>query len=1084
MGFLESFEESTRHDVAKRPWMDHVHMELITEDTLDRVIDECIASGRYALDLETTGLDNRVFDGRTRDQIVGFCLSPDGKRGYYIPIRHRVGEDNNLPIPKVETAIRRLVESPSIAIFHNAKFDHEFLQFCGGEPLGTWDDARRFEDTLIQAWLRNTRQKTKGLKFMSKTELGKDMIELDELFPPGYKGKLDFSELDPSWDPCIWYACSDAICTFLLDEVLQPQVIAPEGDRTTGQEVIYNIEKMCVPATRWMERCRVPIDEDKVAELMRLGQQELFDCLRDVYDFCNKTLGRTVEPGWFEVLRTSFNPNDPSYDINQQIENCRKDAKRLGKDELDHEGHYVQISKTLALTIEGKEETFESFPEKYDVLSREQLGVLFCELEIPDLTRTGKSDQIQTTQEVIDHLEEMHGDKYPFLPKIKRLGELQKALGTYLISLHRDKGPDNTIKVNYNQFGTDTGRYTTPAAKNPAEDGGCKYPMHGTPATYDKSRPQCLLRIREAIKARPGKVMVSIDYGGVELRIATILSGEPKWLTEYFRCSTCGMEFDRGDGRTTPMPPPGYCPKCGDDKIGDLHTATAITFHGADSVGGKEWKQQRQGAKSANFAMAYGGGASAIRRATGCDEVEAARHHRSFTTTNSVLKGWWDQIKSFGRVHGYVKTEFGRRYPIPDILLSLDPNQIRAELMADENRPKYVERVYDMMRRFYRIKSKKSGFTYDPDKNPLELAVRATLYDYRADLTAGHKKPIDDGELKKKLIDSVKKAEAAVINEQVDRNKKFKAKAERNATNGPIQGLSADITKIAMALIYKECRKRGWLSKVLMLITIHDELVFEIDEDILAEAIELFQDIMARNKTILNMKWAVPLTTDCEIGFDWTVPWNIKDFKYRRVRPDGLQTDEHGRLPRDKKTGKLVAKRWPEKFVKIFGPGYGFAPVLENPTQEEGVALFGPNWQPLPLSEAPTEPTQPLQAVPSASSSPTPGTAPAIEPPDPEDMEEAPIELVPTVAIPRPLATAPAMPARPRLDKDEVYEFRVHSLAVGAAFKLAQVIVQCQGKGMNRLKVSGPEGEDLLWPGADIRVSPVEFTTAAGLLGL
>lgn len=1094
MGFLESFAESTRHEVAKRPWMNDVHMELVVEDTLDRVIDECIASGRYALDLESTGLDNRVFDGRTKNHIVGFCLSPDGKRGYYIPIRHVVGEDCNLSISKVEAAMRRLADSDSIAIFHNAKFDQEFLQFCGGESIGTWDDPRKFDDTLILAWLRNTRQKTKGLKFLSKTELGKEMIELDELFPPDYKGPLDFSLLDPSWEPCVWYACSDAICTFLLYELLAPQVIAPEGDRTTGQELIYNIEKMCVPATRWMERCRVYVDQEKVTELIRIGQQEMFESLRDIYDFCNKALGRKVEPGWFELLRASFNPNDPSYDISQQIEDCRRDAKRQGKDEMDGEGHYFPIAKTVTIRIEGDEETFESFPEKYDVLSREQLGVLFCELEIPDLSKTGKSKQIATTQDVIEQLDEMHGSKYPFLPKIKRLGELQKALSTYLISLHRDAGPDSTIRVNYNQCGTDTGRYTTPASKDPSQDGGCKYPMHGTPATYDKSRPQCLLRVREVIRARYGKVLVSMDYGGVELRIATILSGEPKWLTEYFRCSTCGMEFDRGDGRSTPIAPPGYCPKCGDDKIGDLHTATAITFYGEDAVGGKEWKQQRQGAKSANFAMAYGGGASAIQRSTGCDEVEAARHHRSFTQSNAVLKSWWDQIKSFGRAHGYVKTEFGRRYPIPDILLPQDPNLVRADLQKPEYREKYAERIHDMLRRFYRMKAKKHPLNYDPDKNPLELAVRATLQEYRADIAAGHKKPIDDAELKRKLVDSVKKAEVAVINEQVDRNRKFKAKAERNATNGPIQGLSADITKIAMALIYKECRKRGWLTKVLMTITIHDELVFEIDEDILAEAIELFQDIMARNKTILSMKWAVPLTTDCEIGFDWTVPWNIKDFKYRRVRPDGLQTDEHGRLPRDKKTGKLVAKRWPEKFVKIFGPGYGFAPVLENPTQEEGLALFGPDWVPLPLSDSPTEPTQPREAVtePPAHAS-TPQAAPVaaqsdVEPPDPEDAEEMGppvVQQLPATTRPAVVeAPVPSTPPRPRLDREDVFEFRVMRLGIGAACDLAKVIVKCQGRGSNRLKLVGPQGEELLWPGADIRVSPVEFEAAVAVLRL
>lgn len=1105
MDFLESFENSTRHIVPKLPWMEGVHMELVTLETLDRVIDECIAAPRYALDLETTGLDTRVFNGRTQAKIVGFCLSPDGKKGYYIPVRHRKGEQHNLPLLVVETAIRRLVNSGNIAIFHNAKFDQEFLQFCGGEPMGTWDESKKFEDTLILTWLRNTRQKIKGLKFMARTELGKDMIELKQLFAPDYKGPLDFSELDPSWDPCVWYACSDAICTWLLFEHIHPQVVAPDGERKFGQESIYNIEKNVVPAVRWMERCRIYIKQDKVTELIRLGQQEMFDCLCDVYDFCNKTLGRNVEPGFFRLLRSRFVPDDPKFDISIQIDECRKEARRTGIDDIsdfvedvsdfadfedmltgpaepskDKKLKGLYIDKEITLMIEDREETFLRFPERYDVLSRPQLGPLFCELQIPGLSRTDKSAQIQTTADEIERLEKDHGDKYPFLPKIKRLGELQKALGTYLISLSNDVGPDGTLKANFNQCGTDTGRFTTPASDDPSLDGGTSYPVHGTPATYDKSRPACLLGVRETFSARPGKVVVSVDYGGVELRIGTILSGEPKWLVEYFRCSNCGLEFDRGPGGVTPPAPPGYCPRCGDDKIGDLHTATAIAFYGPEAVGGKHWKHQRQGAKATNFAMAFGGGPSAIRRSIGCDEVEAARHHRSFTSTYHVLKNWWDEVKEFGRQHGFVRTAFGRRYPIPDILLTTNPQEVRADLMSDANREKFTHRIRDRLCGQYRVKYRKTKIVYDPAQSPLQMAAKAFISDYRAD-TSIRRKITDDKELAQKAIESVKKAEVWVINDQVDRNRKFKAKAERNATNGPVQGLSADITKIAMALIYKECRKRGWLTKVLMTITIHDELVFEIDEDILVEAIEMIRDLMARNPIILGMKWPVPLTTDCEIGWDWSVPWNLKDFEYHRVRPDGLQTDEKGKLPRGK-GGKLSAKRWPQKFLDIFGPKYGFAPILDNPTEEEGKALFGSDWVPLPLSEdvPPPEfvepPAPPPVEVKAALAENFPELQIPEESPPPQEAAQAlPVALPPTQAPETPMP--PPVPSAPSTGiQGDVFSYRLRMLSVGTAEKLAHIIVRCQGTGTRLLKLYGPKGEELLL-GSEIRVNPVKFET-------
>jgi len=937
--FYEMGIEAQRPVAKKRDWMNEKTMELVTVDTLERVINECIASGRYGLDLETTGLDNRVFDGRTKDQIVGVCLSPDGKTGYYAPLRHKKGTEHNISVSKMEKQLRRLVASESIAVFHNGKFDQEFLQFAGGEPIGLWDDPKKWEDTLILAWLRNTRDKKKGLKWLSKSELGYEMIELKELFPPDYKGPLDFSLLDPSEESVVLYGASDAICTYCLFDILMPQVIAPGGDKRKGQAVIYNLEKMTVPATRWMERCRVMVDQKKVAELMQLGQQEYFDCLAEVYDFCNEALGRNVEPGWFQVFRKKKVIEDVDHNINEQIDEARLEAKREMLDALDAKGHYIKVEKE----IEGEPVLF---PEKYDILSRPQLGPLFEELEIPDLHRTEKSKQVQTTQSEIDRLNDMYGSKYPFLPKIKRMGELQKALGTYLISLRNDVGPDGTLKINYQQLGTDTGRYTTPSSKHPEEDGGTKFPMHGTPATYDKSRPQCLLRIREAIIPRPGKVLGALDFGGVELRIATNLSGEPKWLKEFFRCSSCGQEFDTGDGETTPEAPPAYCPRCGDDRIGDLHTLTGVAFFGESSVGTKDWKMLRGQAKSSNFALAYGGGPSALMRSTGCSETDAARHHRTFNGTYVILKGWWDSVKAFGRRHGYVLTALGRQYPIPDIQLPTSHKEC-------------------------------------PDPRQREM------------------------------------------------NRKFKAKAERNATNGPIQGSSADLTKLAMALIYREVKKRNWFEKVYLTITIHDELVFEIDRDILAEALELFQEVMTRNKTVMRLKWKVPLTTDCEIGFDWTVPWDTKDFKFRRVRRDGVQVNEKG---------EPTKKVWPPDLVAIFGARYGYhdevAPERPEATQTAAdVALDAITAETPSASEAPQWPA----------------------------------------------ATAPQTL---QMGRGEPYEYHLRKWGVGVAEQLAQVIVKCRGRGTHPLRVFSPTGENALWDNAAIMVSPIEFETVAKIHGI
>lgn len=813
---------NTAPTISPKPWMKDKHMELVTIHTIREVVDRCIASGRYAHDLETTGLDNRVFDGRTRDHIVGHCLSPDGKRGYYIPVRHRKGEHLNLPITLVEEEMRRLGDSPAVAVFFNAAFDQEFLEYPGGKPLGgKWDDISKWEDMALHAYLFNPRDKNRNLKDLSRTHLGMEMIKLEELFPSDHAGKLSFAELDPSDEAVLWYACSDAICTYELFGFLDPKIKDQPGALV--------IEKLCLPATRWMERNRVKIDAAKVGELIKLGQEEYFDALVAVYDACQQKLGRSIEPAWMILLRNNFDRTDLKFDILDQIDDFRKKAKLRRGLEEDNDAEPVRKA------ING---ILETFPITYDVLSRPQLGRLLEELEVPGLKRTEKSNQVDTTADVIEELAKEYGHAFPFLPLFSRMGELQKALGTYLTSLRDDVGPDGTIRVRYRQTGTDTGRFTTPASKDPSVDGGTKYPMHGTPATYDKKRPKCLLGIREAIVPRnSNSVIMAPDFSAVELRIATNLSGEPKWYKEFFRCSTCSKEFDRGNGSDTPEATPGYCPNCGSDRIGDLHTLTGLVFYGEDRMKSEEGKDLRQKAKTGNFSLVFGGGPKALQAATGCDDNEAARQYEGFGRTYDVLGRWWTTVRGLGARLGYVVTAFGRKYPVPDLQLPVDA---------------------------------------------------------------------------KNCPDPFKRRE----------NKGLRSKAERNASNSPIQGSSADITKLAMGKIYQECKKRGWLDKVRMIITMHDELVFDIELDVLGEASVVIPDIMTRNKGVLSLKWKVPLTSDVELGWNYTVPWNLKNFIARRIRRDGVEV---------KFDGTPTKTVWPQQFLDVFGPIYGFADDPDAP---------------------------------------------------------------------------------------------------------------------------------------------------------
>lgn len=96
-------------------------------------------------------------------------------------------------------------------------------------------------------------------------------------------------------------------------------------------------------------------------------------------------------------------------------------------------------------------------------------------------------------------------------------------------------------------------------------------------------------------------------------------------------------------------------------------------------------------------------------------------------------------------------------------------------------------------------------------------------------------------------------------------NPRLRSEAERAAVNMPVQSLSADIIKLAMIKTDELIKKRGWVSEVRLLLSIHDELIFEISEKALKEAIIEIQKVM---ESVFQL--TVPLRVDFAVGSNWS----------------------------------------------------------------------------------------------------------------------------------------------------------------------------------------------------------------------
>lgn len=94
------------------------------------------------------------------------------------------------------------------------------------------------------------------------------------------------------------------------------------------------------------------------------------------------------------------------------------------------------------------------------------------------------------------------------------------------------------------------------------------------------------------------------------------------------------------------------------------------------------------------------------------------------------------------------------------------------------------------------------------------------------------------------------------------RNAALRGYAERNAVNAPVQGSAADIIKKAMIEVDGEIRRRGLRSR--MIIQVHDELVFNVKTDELAELQALVADKMEK-----AFSGKVRLEVSSGVGLNW-----------------------------------------------------------------------------------------------------------------------------------------------------------------------------------------------------------------------
>ena len=103
------------------------------------------------------------------------------------------------------------------------------------------------------------------------------------------------------------------------------------------------------------------------------------------------------------------------------------------------------------------------------------------------------------------------------------------------------------------------------------------------------------------------------------------------------------------------------------------------------------------------------------------------------------------------------------------------------------------------------------------------------------------------------------------------------------AVNAPMQGTAADMIKLAMGRADALIEERGWRGKVELVLQVHDELVYEVDEALVTDASVAIGEAMSGVLTPESLrecgvssvnqamvaKMGVPVTVEAAAGKNW-----------------------------------------------------------------------------------------------------------------------------------------------------------------------------------------------------------------------
>ncbi len=272
-------------------------------------------------------------------------------------------------------------------------------------------------------------------------------------------------------------------------------------------------------------------------------------------------------------------------------------------------------SKLRVLVKQYSEKIYELAGEKFNINSPKQLAcVLFEKMQIP---YPKKSKKLSTNAEILELL--CHD--YPIADYILKYRTVSKLVSTYIDGLERLIDDSGRIHTEFKQMLTATGRLSSVEPN-----------LQNIPVRDQEGK-----ELRGMFVADEGKVFVSADYSQIELRLMAHYSQDPVMAEIY-------------------------------NSGGDIHSMTASLVFGVPIE--NVTQEMRRKAKAVNFGIIYGISEYGLSNNIHCSVKEAKKFINDYFVHFPSIKKYFDDTIESAKKKGEVRTVFGRRRKIPELLSS------------------------------------------------------------------------------------------------------------------------------------------------------------------------------------------------------------------------------------------------------------------------------------------------------------------------------------------------------------------------------------------------------------------------------